>query len=73
MVDDVKSNGEMVFRELELLESRLKFRGPGTGDSGGGGRGEKLKDVVRRGSIVSISCERDEFCPRGGFRIAFWR
>lgn len=36
MVDDVKSNGGMVFSELELLESRLKFRGPGRGDSEGG-------------------------------------
>jgi hypothetical protein len=33
-MNDVKSNVEMLLlEELELLESRLKFRGPWTGDS----------------------------------------
>jgi len=33
-MNDVKSNVEvLLLEELELLESRLKFRGPGTGDS----------------------------------------
>lgn len=37
MVNDVTSNGEIVAgkAELELREARLKFRGPGTGDSEG--------------------------------------
>lgn len=33
MLNDVRSNEEMVFRELELRDALLKFRGPGTGDS----------------------------------------
>jgi hypothetical protein len=34
VVNDVTSNGRMLFKEeLELREAMLKFRGPGTGDS----------------------------------------
>jgi hypothetical protein len=47
VVNDVKSNEEMVFvRELELPEGVLKFRGP-KGDSEGLKEDMLLKDEVR--------------------------
>lgn len=47
MLNDVKSNVEMLFKELELPEVVLKFRGPGTGDSEGCGEDILIKDEVR--------------------------
>ena len=73
MVNDVRSNGVIVrVGELELRDAMLKFRGPGTGNSEGGVDEWGKKDEVRRGSMMSVSVEKDE-CNRGkAFTRPFW-
>ena len=72
VVNDVKSNGRMLFGELELRKAMLKFRGPGTGDSEGGE--ERLgKDEVRRGSMMSVSYEKDVAGAGGAFSRPSWK
>ena len=71
MLNDVTSNEEIVFGELELRDALLKFRGPGTGDSEEERRGEKIEDEVREGSMMSVSEEKDGLFPLDGFRRPF--
>lgn len=59
VVNDEMSNGKALFGELELRKAMLKFRGPGTGDSEGVEEERLEKDEVRRGSMVSVSYEKD--------------
>lgn len=64
-MNDVTSNEGMVLEgsELELREALLKFRGPGTGDSGG----EEIEMETRgcvEGLMVSVSSEKDGLSER---------
>lgn len=56
VVNDWKSNGMvLVESELELRGAMPKFRDPGTGDSEGGVVERGVANVVRDGSMVSVS------------------
>lgn len=57
-MNDVKSIGaKLLGEELELRDAMLKFRGPGTGGSEGGG--VERKSWVPVGEIMSSSVEKD--------------
>lgn len=77
MVNDVTSNEEiLLFEELELREARLKFRGPGAGDSEEGVEEETQSgiDEVRKGSMMSVSSEKDGLSKTEELsRGSFWR
>jgi hypothetical protein len=74
-MNDVKSNVEMLLlEELELLESRLKFRGPWTGDSEV--EIEEARgwiDEVREGLMVSVSKKDGLSETEELSRSSFWR